>query len=68
MTVGDLDFARFPITLDLDAPADTVAQVGIVTPLFPSADFDSITAKILPITGGSGKSKAVIFVIGRRLT
>jgi len=68
MTDGDLSFVRFPITLDLDAPADTVAQVGISTPLFLTTEFDSIQAKILPITGGSGKSKGVVFVIGREIT
>lgn len=67
MAVGDLSFARFPITLDLDAAADTTPQVGIANALFLVADFDNIVAKILPITGGSGKSKAVIFVIGREL-
>lgn len=67
MATGDLSFARFPITLDLDAAADTVAQIGIVDGLFLVAGFDSITAKILPITGASGKSKAVVFVIGREI-
>jgi len=67
MAVGDLSFARFPINLDIDAPADTVPQVGIAGGLFLAADFDNIVAKILPITGGSGKSKGVVFVIGREL-
>ena len=67
MANGDLDFARFPITLDLDAAKDTVAQIGIVDALFPVLDFDNIVAKILPITGASGKSKAVVFVIGREI-
>jgi len=67
MALGDLDYARFPIELDIDAAADTVPQVGISNPLLPSTNFDSIRAEILPITGGSGKSKAVLFIIGRQI-
>ena len=68
MTLGDLGFARFPITLDLDAAKDTSPQIGIVDALFTVLDFDNIVAKILPITGASGKSKAVVFVIGRAIS
>ncbi len=65
---GDLFFARFPIELDLDAPADTIHQfVPGGFPLFPTTLFDSMAAKILPITGTGGKSKAVVVVVGRSL-
>ncbi len=67
MVNGELFYARFPIELDLDAPDDTVAQVGIVTPLFPSGDFDSIMVKVVPITGTGGKSKGVVVVLGREI-
>ena len=62
---NDLGFARFPIELDLDAPADTVAQVGIANPLFPSTVDATMLAKVLPITGTGGKSKAVVLVFSR---
>jgi len=65
VTSGDLDFARFPIELDINAPADTVVQVGIVNTLFPSGTFDLVIAKILPITGTGGKSKGAVFVFAR---
>ena len=67
MAIGDIGIARFPIELDLDAPADTVVQAG-VDALFTFAGFDNITAKILPITGTGGKSKAVVVITGRQLT
>ena len=69
MADGDIVYARFPVTLDLDAPADTVAQVGLVTPvLFDNVSFPALDAKVLPITGGNGKSKAVVLVVGRDVT
>ncbi len=64
---GDFFFARFPITLDLDDPADTVAQVGLTGLTFPVANFDLIMSEIVPMTGTGGKSKTVAVVFGREL-
>lgn len=67
MAVGDLSFARFPITLDLDAPADTVPQTGTPVGLFLPSLFDIVMPEILPMTGTGGKSKGVVIVFGRDL-
>ena len=67
MANGDLHYARFPVTLDVDAPADVSAQVGIANPLFLTTGFDVTLPEIIPITGGSGKSKAVVIVTGREI-
>ena len=69
MVNGDLVFARFPVTLDLDVAADTTPQVGLVTPaLFTDTQFPVLDAKVLPITGGGGKIRAVVVVFGRAVT
>ena len=69
MADGDVVYARFPVTLDLDALADTVPQVGLVSPvLFTDTQFPVLEAKVLPMTGGSGKSRAVVLVVGRAVT
>jgi len=65
MTDGDLFFSRFPITLDVDAPVDSVPQIGTTNALFAPAAFDIILPEILPITGTGGKSKGVVVVIAR---
>ena len=69
MADGDVVFARFPVLLDLNAITDTVPQIGLVSPvLFTTTQFPVLEAKVLPMTGGSGKSRAVVLVIGRAVT
>jgi len=66
MVNGNISYARFPITLDIDAPADTSPQLALTTNFFLAA-FDNMMFEIIPMTGGSGKSKAVVVVLGREL-
>lgn len=65
MTVGDLEYVRFPITLDIDAPADSIPQSGVPFSAFPDTDFDIVIPEILPITGTGGNSKGVVIVVAR---
>lgn len=67
MVAGNLAFTRFPITLDLDAPADVTPQVGVGFTAFPSGTFDIIMPEVLPITGTGGKSKGAVVVFGREI-
>jgi len=61
---GDIKYARFPITLDCAAPADTTLQDG-VDALFTSGMYDIISTQIVNITGGSGRFKSVLVIVGR---
>jgi len=67
MPDGEIFYARFPITLDSNGVPDTSPVLQIAT-IFPAANFDSITTKIVPISGGSGKSNAVMIVFARDIT
>ncbi len=67
MAAGDLSFARFPITLDINAALDSAPQVGILNALFPTTSFDVILFEILPMTGIGGKSKTSVVVVGREI-
>jgi len=63
---GDIKYARFPITSDCAEPADTSIQDGVAA-LFPRGKYDIISTQIVNITGGSGRYKSVLVVVGRRI-
>ena len=67
MTNGEIHYLRFPITLDSNAAPDSVPLVS-ADEIFPAIDYDNVVSKIVPISGGSGISNAVMIVIARRKT
>jgi len=67
MALGEIHYGRFPIVLDSNGNIDPVTQIQLGT-FFPPGDYDNVVAKIVPISGGSGKSNAVMVVFARRIS
>ena len=65
MANGDIVYVRFPITLDSNGAIDTGTTTQTAQ-LFLTNDFDIIDTVIVPISGGSGISNAVMVVVARR--
>ena len=65
MTNGEIHYGRFPITLDSNGAGDTAAVLNLSN-FFPDGDYDNVITKIVPISGGSGISNAVMIVFARR--
>ena len=63
MVNGEIFYARYAITIDTK---DDFKFAGILFSIFPQADFDIIFSEIIPISGGSGKTNAVMLTIARR--
>ena len=66
MVNGQIHYGRFPIDLDSNVIVDR-SDVRLLA-IFPPADYDIIDSEIVPISGGSGKSNAVMVVVARRIT
>ncbi len=66
MVDGEIHYARFPLTLDSNG--FTNGPVVEITTIFPTADYDNVVSKIVPISGGRGRSNAVMVVFARRIT
>ncbi len=64
MTNGEIAYARFPITLDSNGAIDPSVTLQIAG-VFPTATFDIIGTEIVPISGGSGISNAILVVFAR---
>ncbi len=67
MADGDIVFARFPVTTDVNGIADTAVQAG-VTALFPVASFDILEVELVQIGGDSGIFKNVVVVVARAVS
>lgn len=67
MANGEIHYGRFPINLDSNANADGDILIQLFN-FFPPADYDNVISKIVPISGGSGKSNAVMVVFARKIT
>lgn len=67
MADGEIHYARFPITLDSNGVHD-VSIILALNAIFPPTDYDNLKSKIVPISGGSGISNAVMVVFARRIT
>lgn len=67
MADGDIVFARFPVTTDVNGIADTAVQAG-VTALFPVAVYDILSIRIVQIGGDSGIFKNVVVVVARAVS
>ena len=66
MVNGEIFFARYEVTIDVKATP--VFNAPIQQPVFPPSDFDIIASRIIPISGGSGKTNAVVVIIARAKT
>lgn len=67
MANGDIEYGRFPITLDSNGDVDIILT-PVLSSFFPETDYDNIVSKIVPISGSSGKSNAVMVVFARKTT
>jgi len=67
MADGEIHYARFPVTLDSNAPIDVTPSVVLST-VFPDTEYDIVDSQIVPISGGSGLSNAVVVIVARRIT
>jgi len=67
MANGEIHYARFPITLDSNAAIDSSVTLQLAA-VFPLVEYDLMDTVIVPISGGSGLSNAVMVVIARRIT
>jgi len=67
MADGEIHYARLPITLDSNGVVDFPPVLSI-NAIFPPTDYDIVDTAIVPISGGSGISNAVLVIIARRLT
>lgn len=67
MADGDIVFARFPVSTDVNGIADTVVQAGVAA-LFPVGVYDIISVRIVQIGGDSGIFKNVVVVVGRAIS
>jgi len=67
MTDGTIVYMQFPITVDVNAPADTALQLGIQS-LFIAPDFEIISMKIMQTASHNGVSKSVVLVTARDTT
>ena len=65
MVNGEIFFARFSFTLDTGINEQIFSNNNT---LFPTADFEIIASKFIPVSGGNGKSIGVMVVIARALT
>ncbi len=66
MVNGEIHYARFQIDLDSNSIINDI-NVELIT-VFPTSNYDIINSQLVPISGGSGISKAVMVVIARRIT
>lgn len=66
MVNGQIHYARFPINLDSNAVIDGSPTLQI-TAIFPDGNYDIVDTEIVPISGGSGISNAIMVVIARRI-
>ena len=67
MVNGQIHYARFPINLDSNGIIDGVVTTQIDA-IFPDTNYDIVNTEIVPISGGSGISNAIMVVIARRIT
>ena len=65
MVNGEIFFARYPLTID--TKEGPIQADAINTNIFRVSEFDIIASEIIPISGGSGKTNAVMLVIARSL-
>ncbi len=66
MAADEILFARFPISTDVNAVADTVPIVGLVAAVFPIANFTILHTELVQIGGDSGIFKNVLIVIAQQ--
>jgi len=64
MVNGQIHYARLPIELDSNS---AVIDLTVGPSIFPTGNYDIVESQIVPISGGSGKSNAVMVVIARRI-
>ena len=60
MAVGDIVFARFPITIDSGAVADTSLQTGLAALFAPLTTFDVIHTELVFDEGTRTKGTVII--------
>ena len=65
MVNGEIFYARYPITIDTK---DDFQVIGGPIGIFPTTDFDIIFSETIPISGGSGKTNAVMLTVARAKT
>ena len=65
MAAGDIVFARFPITLDSGAVADSAVTTALTT-LFPIAVYDIVHTELVFDSGT--KTKATVIIIAQAIT
>ena len=65
MAAGDIVFARFPITIDPSASADS-AVTTVLAGLFPIATFSLIHTELVFASGT--KTKATVVIIAQAIT
>ena len=65
MTAGDIVYARFPISIDVDSVEDA-AVITVLDGLFPSAVYDVIHTSLIPPRGT--QTKAVVVVVAQAIT
>ena len=62
MAAGDIVYARVPLTIDVNADADT-AVTTVLAGLFPIATYSLIHTSLIPPTGT--QTKAVLVVVAQ---
>ena len=65
MAAGDIVFARFPITIDSSASADS-AVTTVLAGLFPVANYALIHTELVFASGT--KTKATVVIIAQAIT
>ena len=65
MAAGDIVYARFPITLDSSATADSAVTTALTT-LFPVANYSLVHTE--PVFDSGTKTKGTVVIIAQAIT
>ncbi len=65
MVAGNIVFARFPITIDSSASADSAVTIAL-TNLFPIAEFTLVHTEL--VFNDGTKTKATVVIIAQSIT
>lgn len=68
MVNGTIVYSQFPITVDVNAPADTSFQQSGIVGQFPSPRYEIIAMKIMQTAAHNGVSKSIVLVTARDTT
>ena len=64
MTNGDVVSVRIPITLDYLAPADTSVTFVNIGGTLGTAEFPSVDANLVDVSGNNNIRKTVVVIVG----